>query len=90
MAKDAAPAGWGEFLGKELTVVESTDPGLVGLQGEVLDETMRTFVVRAASGKVVRVPKAVATFRISDGRPVRIEGHRIQYRPEDRIKKVRS
>ena len=71
-------------------MVASSDPNLVGVTGEVLDETMKTFVVRRDDGRRVVVAKAVVTLRVDlDDGPVVLEGRDILFRPEDRVKKVR-
>jgi ribonuclease P protein subunit POP4 len=79
-----------EFLGRTITVKSATDPTLVGLTGEVLDETMKTFVVRTAAGRTVTIAKATVTLALHLGdRAVEIDGNTLLFRPEDRIKKVR-
>lgn len=80
----------GELIGLPATVVASTDPGLVGLAGRVVDETLRTFTLRRADGREVRVGKAESTFEFATPRgPVRVSGAAIEFRPEDRTKKVK-
>jgi ribonuclease P protein subunit POP4 len=79
-----------ELLGRMITVVRSTDPGLVDVSGEVLDETMKTLVLRLEDGRRLVVPKVAVTIRFElEGRPVEIDGKTILFRPEDRVKKVR-
>ena len=50
-----------ELVGLHARVAESTDPTRVGIEGRVVRETMRTLVIRSASGERV-VPKAGSTF----------------------------
>ena len=50
-----------ELIGLHVRVVESTDPTLVGCEGAVVMETMRTLTVEGAS-RVRQVPKAACTF----------------------------
>ena len=69
-------------LSRNLTVVDSLDPTLVGLTGTVLEETRRTIRVLTDSGRV-RLAKNVITFRIDSGEL--IEGSSVTQRPEDRI-----
>jgi ribonuclease P protein subunit POP4 len=75
-----------ELIGRTASIVASTDPGLVGLSGRIVDETLRTFTLRLADGREVRVGKAESTFEV-DG--VRIPGLAMEFRPEDRTKKVK-
>jgi RNase P/RNase MRP subunit p29 len=79
-----------ELVGREATVVASRDPGLVGQGGTIVDETLRTLVLRRADGSLVRYGKRGSTFEVTTPKgPVRIEGAAIEFRPEDRTKKVR-
>lgn len=80
----------GELIGLAATIVGSADPGLVGLSGEVVDETLRTLSLRRPDGRVVRVGKRESTFEFTTARgPVRVVGAAMEFRPEDRTKKVR-
>jgi ribonuclease P protein subunit POP4 len=80
----------GELIGMAASIVASTDPGLVGLAGRIVDETLRTLTLRRADGREVRVGKAESTFEVATPRgPVRIAGAAIEFRPEDRTKKVK-
>src|SRR5687767_30993 len=89
MKKDAGVARH-ELIGLEVTV-QSPHAGWDGLSGRVVDETKHTFLVEAASGKEVLVPKPgqVFVFRVGDSRFV-VPGADIAFRPEDRTKKVRG
>jgi len=49
-----------ELVGLRAEVVDSSDPTLVGLSGEVVRETMKTLVLEGASG-VSTVPKSGTT-----------------------------
>lgn len=86
----AKAVGRGELIGRAAAIVDSTDKGLVGLAGEVVDETLRTLSLRLADGRVVRVGKRESTFEFTTAQgPVRVAGAAIEFRPEDRTKKVR-
>lgn len=79
-----------ELIGRRVTVESSTDPTLVGLTGEVLDETMKTLTVRTDPGDTVIIAKNTVTLAFSlEGRRVEVDGRTLMFRPEDRIKKVR-
>lgn len=80
----------GELIGLQAGIVASSDSGLVGLAGRIIDETLRTLVLRRADGREVRVGKAESTFEVATPKgPVRIVGAAIEFRAEDRTKKVR-
>ncbi len=91
MRRQPREPGKEELLGRLVTVVASSDPGLVGVSGEVLDETMKTLVVRTGDGRRLVVPKVAVTLRFAlDGTDVVLEGRTIVFRPEDRTKKART
>jgi ribonuclease P protein subunit POP4 len=80
----------GELIGLAAAIVESADKGLVGLAGEVVDETLRTLSLRRADGTIVRVGKRESTFEFATAKgTVRVVGAAMEFRPEDRTKKVR-
>ena len=88
--KEALAVARGELIGLPVRVVAATDAGLVGFAGSVVDETLRTLVVRRADGRMSRLSKVgnVFEFATAEG-AVRIEGAALEFRPEDRTKKVR-
>ncbi|MBI2971966.1 MAG: ribonuclease P protein component 1 [Candidatus Aenigmarchaeota archaeon] len=75
-----------EFIGLECEVVRAGNASQVGIKGTVIDETMKTVVIRADGAK--RVPKQGTVFRFTlGGTKIDVEGDFIIARPEDRIKK---
>ncbi len=80
----------GELIGLRMEVVDSRHPPLRGLVGLVVDETRNTLVVETPRGAKV-VPKRGQRFRFTlvDGGSATLDGARIAYRPEDRLKKAR-
>ncbi|MEC9120595.1 MAG: ribonuclease P protein subunit [Candidatus Thermoplasmatota archaeon] len=71
------------WLAREIEVIGSRDPGLVGVTGMIIEETRRTLRVRTIGGEVI-LPKHVITFTI-DSEEVEIDGTIVTQRPEDRI-----
>ena len=71
------------WLAREIHVVESRAPTLVGVTGMIVEETRRTLRVRTPSGEVT-LPKDVITFTI-DSEKDEIDGAAVTQRPEDRI-----
>lgn len=71
-------------------IVESTDPGLRGREGVIVDETKRTLVLEEGNRKIV-VPKEISIFKLvlPTGEEVEVEGRKIIMRPEERIKNLR-
>lgn len=83
-----------ELIGLECRVAASGDAGIVGLAGEVVDETLHTITLRVggAGGRRVQLAKVGTTFAL---RPqperdwIEVDGAAIEFRPTDRTKKVR-
>ena len=77
-----------EFIGLSVEVTESTNEGLIGLHGIIIDETRNT--IRIDTGKDEKIiPKESVRllFTLPEGEKVSIDGKVILARPEDRIKK---
>ena len=82
-----------ELAGLEVTVTDASNPDLIGIEGGVRDETMKTLLVATGDG-VKQVPKAGTTFRfVLDGahrapgegtRAVLVDGDRLLARPAQR------
>ena len=78
-----------EFIGTHLKVVDAENKDLIGIEGDVLDETKNTFKVQSGDRRKVLLKDQI-TFEILSGtKRVRIEGKKICFRPEDRVKKIR-
>ena len=71
------------FLSRNIYVKESNDPTLVGVNGQVVDETRRTIVVQTSNGMKI-LAKDVINFTLDLENKV-IEGFTVTQRPEDRI-----
>jgi len=79
-----------ELIGLRCRIVKSTDPGHVGLEGIVIDETLNTLLLKCEDGKIRRIPKrnSVFHFILPSGEIVEVEGVVIVKRPEERTKKI--
>ena len=78
-----------EFIGLKVKILECTDPTWNGCNGLIIDETKNTFHIKMDQG-VKTIAKKTAIFEFTiDGEKIRINGGKIAFRPEDRIKKVR-
>lgn len=71
------------WLARQIEVIGSRDPSLVGVNGMIVEETRRTLRVRTIGGEVT-LPKDVIKFTI-DSEEVEIDGASVTQRPEDRI-----
>ena len=78
------------FIGLAVEISNSSQHGLVGLKGKVVDETKNLIVIERADGKEVKIPKVSSTFRftLDDGTKMDVLGKKIAFRPEERAKKV--
>lgn len=74
-----------EFIGLPVKIIECTDKSLEGIEGIIIDETKNMLIIEA-DGKIKKVAKDIAKFEIN-GRI--INGKKIKYRPEDRIRKIK-
>jgi ribonuclease P protein subunit POP4 len=81
-----------ELIGLTVEVANSTDIGLVGLSGKIVDETRNMLLVETERGQK-GVPKANTslTFTLPDGQKMRVSGYILVSQPENRInKKIKS
>lgn len=76
-----------ELIGLQVEVISATDPTVVGLKGRVVDETRNTLIIEGA-GRERMIAKRGSVFRFGVGGGVDVEGERILFRPEDRIKRA--
>ncbi|WP_144433161.1 ribonuclease P protein component 1 [Thermococcus sp. 2319x1] len=75
-----------ELIGLKVKVIKSSHPGLIGIEGYVIDETRNTLTILGE--KVWIVPKNVAEFEFEiDDKKIRIKGEELIGRPEMRLKK---
>lgn len=82
-----------ELIGLYVRVLRSKNRSLEGIEGCVIDETMKTLIIETETGRRVMVPKNICefVFRLPDGTEVLVVGSYIVGRPEDRLKrKIRS
>ena len=76
-----------ELIGLRVEIVDARNKALVGLHGEIVDETKFTLIIKTPRGEK-RVLKNGAQFLTDAGKQeVIIAGERLVGRPEERIKK---
>jgi len=74
-----------ELIGQHVIIRECTDPQWNDKTGIIIDETKNTFLIECK-----RIVKNTAKFEFEDNEKKTIlNGSRLTYRPEDRIKKAR-
>ena len=75
-----------EMIGLWARVSGSTDKGRQGISGKVVDETRNVFMIES-DGREIAVPKAECGFEFDlGGEKVVVDGRKIVYRPEQRLK----
>jgi len=78
-----------ELIGRTVTVRDCADPNWKDVTGIIRDETKQTFLIETGQ-HIKRIAKRIATFEFEqNGETLRIEGARLCFRSEDRIKKAR-
>jgi len=77
-----------ELVGLKTHVVASRDLGQVCKSGTVVAESREMIHLNTSAG-VIQLPKSICVFdmRLPDGTVVRVDGHVLKGRPEDRLKK---
>jgi len=70
-----------ELIGLDVEIVKSTDEGLEGLEGEVMDETQSMLRI---DDKMVEKKNCTFLFQIPSGEEVQVDGELIAKRPEER------
>ncbi|HEY4699093.1 MAG TPA: ribonuclease P protein component 1 [Nitrososphaerales archaeon] len=80
-----------EIIGLNVFVLESTDNTLVGVSGEVVDETKNTLKIRTTNGiKTISKTIVKLNVEIPNGEKTIIKGNEIALRPENRIGKLKK
>ncbi len=76
-----------ELIGLHCKVVQSKNKSCTGLEGKIIDETMKSVILKTKNGRKI-VMKKDTMFRVDLGhQQADIDGNFIIARPEDRIKK---
>jgi RNase P/RNase MRP subunit p29 len=78
-----------ELIGLHVKVSHCKDPSWTKRTGLIIDETKNTFLIRINNNNK-RIAKKIATFEFKhNGNRIKLNGLKIAYKPEDRIKKTR-
>jgi ribonuclease P protein subunit POP4 len=78
-----------EFIGLSVKVTKSNDPNWIGKTGIIINETKNMFHIKV-NKKDKKIEKKNSQFEFNyNGNKIIIDGSKINYRPEDRIKKTR-
>lgn len=78
-----------ELIGLHVKIKECKDPSWIGKSGLIIDETKNAFYLEIGDQKKM-IAKNIAIFEFNDGgKKITLDGSKIAYRPEDRLKKTR-
>jgi len=78
-----------ELIGQKVTIKDCSDPEWNNTTGVIIDETKNMFLIEVDE-KRKKIAKKIAKFQFEvDDEKIIIDGSKILYRPEDRIKKIR-
>ncbi len=80
----------GELIGASVTIHRAPGVTPLPLEGTLVDESLKTFLVRrAADGRVLRIQKTglEGTLRLAAGE-IPLKGDSLRHRPEDRTKRL--
>ena len=78
-----------ELIGLSVTINQCKDPNWKNKAGIIIDETKNTFLIRINNESKI-IAKNIATFEFEhNGIEMRLNGSKIAFKPEDRIKKAR-
>ena len=80
-----------EFVGAYLEVLKSYNKNCEGIKGIIVDETKNMLIIQANNGlKKLIKHNCVFEITFNDNQKFTINGNKITYRPEDRIKKIKG
>ncbi|MEM3143662.1 MAG: ribonuclease P protein component 1 [Candidatus Nitrosotenuis sp.] len=75
-----------ELIGLQTVIVESTNKQILGLSGQIVDETKSMFALQTVTGTKMIAKQHNKWQFVLDGQDIIIDGSQISKRPEDRIK----
>jgi len=80
-----------ELIGLPVKVVQSLNPSQGTAEGAVIDETMKTLILRTnQTNQMIPKEGTIFQFTLTDGTKADVNGEQILRRPEDRVKMIRG
>jgi len=77
-----------EIIGLRARVFDSSNPCQIGIEGLIVDETLKTILIETPRGrKRVLKEQVKLVLWLPDGTRVLVDGRELRGRPEDRLKK---
>ena len=78
-----------ELIGLNTRVLNSSDKNKIGLSGKIVDESKNTIVIETGKGERVLPKKEVLLEIFLNKEKIFLDGKKIVFRPEERIKKIK-
>ena len=76
-----------ELIGLDVIVDECTNKSIVGTKGVIINETKSLLVIRTSkSDKKIQKKNSKFIFKLPNCKRVRVDGKKLEMRPEERIK----
>jgi ribonuclease P protein subunit POP4 len=72
------------YIGKQIKVINSSCPSLIGMEGKIVDETKHTFKI-TLNNELKKLNKTQISFKINQNNYV-IDGKKIIKQPWERLK----
>ncbi|MFX0099516.1 MAG: ribonuclease P protein component 1 [Candidatus Hodarchaeota archaeon] len=81
-----------ELIGLHVKIHESSSKPIIGLEGQVIDETMNMLVIKDQAGSVKKLLKSHHDFlfTLENGKKLLVPGKLIAGRPWDRLKNIKK
>ena len=77
-----------EWIGLRIRIKKSSDPRVIEVGGSVRNETRNTLIIENHGRKLrVSKPHSVFVVTLPSGEETTVDGARMMYRPEDRVKR---
>ena len=78
-----------ELIGLKTEVIGASDPGQIGLSGEIVDESRDTLTLHNVAGRKVLSKKGLLlSVYLDDDKAIKLDCTKLAYRSEDRTKRV--
>jgi ribonuclease P protein subunit POP4 len=76
----------GEMIGRNIRVIDAKNRALIGIEGNIVDETRNTLIVETRRGRKTLLKQQVTIETVNRGKSIKIVGSYLLKRPEERIR----
>ena len=78
-----------ELIGHPIEITLSKNKDIEGMEGTIIDETKNMLIIETKDGRKKAIKDQIRFTIQKDGKKILVDGSKISFRPEDRIKKVK-